>query len=315
MPAQREAGDFRVLWIGDAGQLPMAGWPLGGGLAYGTSRGGFPDARDLWPGSSDGATRLLADAVGVARRGETTHLGRLLAPTGVRYLALPTQRAPAQAGPGDPIPADLVQGLRSQLDLKEVESDPGLVVYENVAWAPVRSSFDPGAATALDSRSLASAAAVDLTSGHPVLTRHRGPASFSGSVDQGDSVFLAEGRSSRWQLRSGGRTAHRQSAFGWANAFTDVGGGKSSLRYNTPVSRWIALLLEVAIWVAVVRGIMVLRPFRRADDGDGDGSEEVTSAGTSAGAGSPTSGSGSGSGSVGGDAAVTGLATSGKGTE
>src|SRR5947208_4951871 len=49
------------------------------GLAYATSDSGPPDASDLWPGSSNGPTGLIADAVAVARRGDTTRLGHLLA--------------------------------------------------------------------------------------------------------------------------------------------------------------------------------------------------------------------------------------------
>ena len=47
--------------------------------------------------TDDGQVTLLdeADALGVARRGETTRLGRILGPLGVRYVAVPLRPARA----------------------------------------------------------------------------------------------------------------------------------------------------------------------------------------------------------------------------
>jgi hypothetical protein len=72
MPEQERSGAFRVLWLGDPEALPLQGWRLDTGLAYGTSRNGPPDATVLWPGSSEGPTQLLADAVNLARGGRAT---------------------------------------------------------------------------------------------------------------------------------------------------------------------------------------------------------------------------------------------------
>src|SRR5207245_3047259 len=84
MRAEAARGSFRVLWVGDADVLPGTGWRLGTGLAYATSRNGPPDASELWPGSSRGPTRQIADALTVARQGRTTRLGHLLAPMAIR---------------------------------------------------------------------------------------------------------------------------------------------------------------------------------------------------------------------------------------
>ena len=142
-----DEGAFRVLWVGDPETLPLAGWELDEGLAYATSRDGLPDVTELWPGSSSGATRLLADAVLLARDGSTNRLGRLLAPMAVRYVAVPSRLAPDGDGAVPrPVPAGLVRALGAQLDLRRVDTDPALLLYENTAWVPGRATLTGDAA-------------------------------------------------------------------------------------------------------------------------------------------------------------------------
>ncbi|MDQ1372847.1 MAG: hypothetical protein QOJ09_185, partial [Actinomycetota bacterium] len=117
MPEQKRAGTFRVLWLGDPEALPLQGWRLGTGLAYGTSRNGPPDATVLWPGSSNGATDLIADAVNLARTRRTTRLGHLLAPMAVRYVVVPVGSLGRQAAP------QLANTLNFQVDLRELNED------------------------------------------------------------------------------------------------------------------------------------------------------------------------------------------------
>ena len=72
---------------------------------------------------------------------DTTRLGRVLAPMGVRYIAVPRRLAPADDTPrATPAQADadraadaLAGALAEQLDLQQVRLDPGLVLYRNTA--------------------------------------------------------------------------------------------------------------------------------------------------------------------------------------
>src|SRR4051794_9519220 len=80
MQVEAAKGSFRTLWVGDPDVLPGTGWRIQNGLAYALSRDGPPQADQLWPGSSAGATRRVASALAVARDGRTTRLGHLLAP-------------------------------------------------------------------------------------------------------------------------------------------------------------------------------------------------------------------------------------------
>ncbi|MEO7556047.1 MAG: glycosyltransferase family 2 protein, partial [Acidimicrobiales bacterium] len=121
MQDEQADGAFRVLWLGDPDVLPVSGWPLSEGVAYGTSTG-LPRVEDRLAGSDDGATRLLADAVRVASRRETSRLGRLLAPMGVRYIVVAEAATPFNDD-RRAVPADLQRTLDGQLDLQEVAAD------------------------------------------------------------------------------------------------------------------------------------------------------------------------------------------------
>ncbi len=102
MRAKSSSGAFRVLWLGDTRALTQGAWAAGDGLAYATSEGGSPDARWLWSAPGPGPADGLSAAVDQARAGRTDQLGRLLAPSGVRYVVLVTSLAPEIPGEQTP---------------------------------------------------------------------------------------------------------------------------------------------------------------------------------------------------------------------
>jgi GT2 family glycosyltransferase len=260
MPEQRAQGPFRVLWLGDSDALPLGAWRLEDGLSYATSRGGPPDASVTWAGGSPGHAESLADAVTAARARGTTRLGRLLAPAAVRYVVVPDRAAPIQAKtPPLPPPADLAAALDAQVDLKQLKTDGAVRVYENVAWAPGRALLRPDQAQAAKGEGLASVAAVDLSGSPLALPKESSRARYQGPVQQGDVVFLSEAASPRWELRVAGRPAPRTEAFGWANAFTAPAGGPATLRYRTSPWRYLAVLIELTLFLAVLQRIFARR--------------------------------------------------------
>ena len=129
------AAGYRVVWLGDPRALPLGGWPIGPGLAYGTSTDGTPRLVDLWPSASAGRPSDVAQAVQVAMRGETVRLGRILATARVRYVVVVGHLAPRAPGGGTsafPVPAGLVAALSRQQDLKTVPVSIGsLTVFAN----------------------------------------------------------------------------------------------------------------------------------------------------------------------------------------
>jgi GT2 family glycosyltransferase len=262
MPAQRSHGDFRVLWLGDPEVLPLDSWQVSRGLAYATSLNGPSSAIQLWPGSDQGATQLIADAVTVARRDETRRLGHLLAPMAVRYLVIPTRLAPGANGKALPPPADVAPALGQQVDLRVLQADDSLSVYENAAWAPGRFRLPPSATAASRGGGLATAGEADLAGEPPALTRDKSPVHYEGTAPRGD-VFLSQGADSGWQLKVNGHTAPRRRAFGWANAFSVSNAGRGTLRHHTSPARYLAILFELALWVAAVRWLWLARRQRR----------------------------------------------------
>ena len=67
--------------------------------------------------------------------GDTARLGHLVAPIGVRYIAVVNRgrRATGTIVPGDP---RLTDELTRQLDLTVSRLDEGSIIYANDAWIP-----------------------------------------------------------------------------------------------------------------------------------------------------------------------------------
>ena len=257
MPERRAEGEFRVLWAGHPEALPMDGWRLEDGLAYGSSRGGAPGIEELWPASDQGTSGLLHDALSVARRGETSRLGHLLAPLGVRYVAVPLRAAPTRSGaPALDVPNDVLAALRAQIDLRLIETDDALVVYENAAWAPSVSVL-PAAALEGSRRAGPDSARTTELAGAPPALRQVRPTRYEGAWP-GPELLFSEAYSSRWHfdVEGGGDVTHRK-AFGWSNAFAAPASSSATLQYRTSPLRYAALLLELALWIAAVRGIVL----------------------------------------------------------
>ncbi|MGI8758347.1 MAG: glycosyltransferase [Acidimicrobiales bacterium] len=246
------AGDFRVLWLGDPEILPLAGYRLGDGLAYGLSRDGAPGITERWAATS-GPTSLVADALRLAADGGTERLGRLLGPLGIRYVVLSEQAAPARDGTRRrPVPQGVRATIAQQLDLRSIDVDPALTIYENAAWVPVRAALPADAAAVVDAPDpFPATVGLDLSAAAPVLTDAGPYTRFRGAVGPGP-VYLAEASSPRWELRTGGEVVERERAFGWANAFSPDGSGDATLRYRTSPLRWLAIAGQVAVWFVAV---------------------------------------------------------------
>ena len=267
MDPEAEAGAFRVLWLGDPAVLPLDSWRFQEGVGYATSRNGAPDAADLLPGPPSGATETIADVLRVAQNGGTARLGRLLAPMAVRYIVVPIQTAARDGvAPTPGIPPALTRALGSQLDLRLLPADATLSVYENTAWGPGRALVPDALAGGLPP---ALGGGADLAGGKPVLGAG-GPVRFEGPVDAAGTVLLAESPSSRWSLEVAGKGADRSRAYGVANAFDVQRSGKASLHFKTPILRYGLVLLQLALWVGLVRYLVTTRSRRPAAMGATD---------------------------------------------
>jgi len=245
-------GPYRVAWLGDPEVLPLAGWKLDDGVAYASTDHGLPSVENRWPGSSNGATSLMGTAFRLAERRETSRLGRLLAPMGVRYIVVQTAAAPDDA-PTRGLPPAVEQSLAEQLDLQQVLADPQVQVYRNVAWAPSRTTLSPlAAAAATTGHYFDVVAGVDLTGSPPMLTDHEGYATASGNTGAATNLYLADAANSNWSLEVDGRTAPRSDAFGWANLFAIERRGSAKLSFKTSAQRYWLLAAQGVLWIGAI---------------------------------------------------------------
>jgi hypothetical protein len=183
---------------------------------------------------------------------------------GVRYVVLPSRAAPArERTPLLAPPPALTDALLDQVDLRQLDSDGAVTVYENVAWAPTRAAIDAKAAAASTRGGLVAAQGAELSGATPVLGRGQGPTTFTGQVPAA-TVEVAEAASDRWSLRVNGRAAPRRTAFGWANSFAVGQPGPATLSYRTSPTRRGALVLEAIFWILALRRLFTLWRSRRA---------------------------------------------------
>lgn len=247
---------FRVLWVGDPEALPLGSWELAEGVGYATTDHGTPRLEDLWVGSDDGSTGLLADVLDLARSGQTARVGRLLAPMGVRYIVVPEQIAPAPfASERLPIPTDLADTLAGQLDLEPLDLPAGLTVYRNQAFYPKRAVV-PSAAAPPRGGGVTDAAGVDLSGLRVALPDRDGQLRWSGPVDADTTVLFAAAHSDRWSLSVSGRDAKQTKPYGWANGFEVGTEGTATLSFATSPLRYLMLGAQVLVWAWVARRLV-----------------------------------------------------------
>jgi GT2 family glycosyltransferase len=264
MAAKQAQGDFRVLWVGAPTALPLAGWRLDGRTAYATSIDGVPGLTDQWPATSRGPTRLLGQALVLARRGLTAEAGHLLAPMGVRYIVLASAPAPLATAGLKPVPGDLAEGLASQLDLEVVDRSLAMTVYQNDAWMPMRAQLPDGTVAAAQLDDPRVAGLVDLSASSPVLPQEVPATTARGALGAAAAIEVASAPSGHWQLSVGGESAARQPAFGSANLFTVRGAGGATLRYNTPIGWRLALAAQACAWAVALAVVLAARRRRVA---------------------------------------------------
>ncbi|MCU1351969.1 MAG: hypothetical protein JWM05_1178, partial [Acidimicrobiales bacterium] len=248
--AERAKAPFRVLWLGRPDVLPLAGYRLDDNVAYATTDRGAPSVLDLWAGSAHGPTHLISEAVLAAERHDTTRLGRLLAPMGVRYLVIPFQLAPEPFHRDvQPPPRPLLDTLAQQLDLEEVPVNGGVLVYRNTAWAPSRAVLPKGTG---DRARPEDAVSQDLSRAVPALVHDHGPTKATGRVPRPGDLLVATAANKGWHLQVDGVPTRRSTAFGWANQFGVQQAGQGRLTFATPVLRYLELVGQVLLWVLVV---------------------------------------------------------------
>jgi len=266
MPPTRTVGPYRVLWVGPAGDLPLSGWNLGDGLAYGLTTGPGLPAGVRWVPTPAGSAATLASDLRLAAADDSVELGHLIAPAAVRYVVVLSGRAPGRttAGPTGRALGRLEAGLSRQIDLAEIPTEPTVEVLQNTSWYPAVSRVD----RQLAALSQGSAAAVlDLPGGGWRRVTLRG-----GRVRAG-TYLVARPDVAGWGLVSDGRSAsgrptlRPQPAFGDYQRYVVTRGGRLRLAYRAGPDRRALQWATVAVWVGALLAVGLRRRRRAAPVG------------------------------------------------
>ena len=240
-------GQFRMLWLGDPSVLPLDPVVLRDGTGYSLTRNGSGDATELLRAPEHDADHVVDHAIEVARDGLTNRLGRLLAPVGVRWIALPSTQGPG--GDEPPVP---LRGWRKvldgQLDLARLRSASGLALYENLAWIPLRASVPAAGAGAVPTGSTdptRAALDTDLSSARPLT---------SGETAAPGVVLWGEAYDGEWHASasSGGAALAHFRAFGWSNGYRVTRRTPVAISFGAQWQRWALLGVALLIWLFVV---------------------------------------------------------------
>lgn len=263
-----DGASFRMMWVGDPEILPIDPWVRdvsGEQVGYGTTRDGTGDARELWPlGDGAGANDLLGDALELVSSGDTTRLGHVLAPMGVRYLAVPKRNAPG--GVAGQTPDAMIAALDRQNDLARRDLHDDLILYENEVWIPLRAvvpdvvpkvvdADEPSDSATPASDEVPRDADDPLRAGErvdpgPVAVPLTGPRSGSSDAPAG-TILWGEAFDPDWNASVDGEGLEQFETFGWSNGYESPG-GSVSLTYGGQAARWLLILAELVVWFIVV---------------------------------------------------------------
>lgn len=239
--ATTSKGEFRMLWAGNPTELPLDPVVLRDGTGYVLTRNGPGDVTEQWRAPEHDADLVVDRALVLATSGRTDRLGRMLAPMGVRFVVVPATQGRG-GGANAPAPVVLRRAMAQQLDLARLRSSRGLVLYENLAYAPIRAAVSPPSLPVDSRRPNRAALATDLTRAVPLP---------SGAVAPG-TAFWGEAYDSEWKATGGDDTLRHQESFGWANGFVVERRAPVAITYEAQWVRWAMLGGALVIWLLVI---------------------------------------------------------------
>lgn len=270
-----QSASFKLLWLGTQQDLP--GYPLSipgadGAGAYSLSGPSGPEWGDTEPHAPGAGSEHLGEVLAEIASAGSTRGGRGLAALGVRYVVLPQASAESESGPVGtlPPPQALVDGLRRQLDMKEMQAAPGVVVFEVAPDSRLDNISIVGPSVveaAREGKGSGDAAELLLTAnfketqpaiGAPVPNE---TGYLEAVPDNG--LIVSQEFNERWTLADGtGRillpTTH-EPAFGWSNMFVFGSGysGNARLEFRDDGTRRQELIIQlVAVTVLMLLALI-----------------------------------------------------------
>jgi hypothetical protein len=202
---------------------------------------------------ADNLLRPLLDAVAM---GSTNRVGRLMAPLGIRYIVIPLlDRVSSTSDSPLPLPIGLREAFAEQLDLRNVYAPSSMVIFENSQWIPLTGLLSTVAAQQSSEGGSEALVATELTGSISALN---GATSWSRPKQELPSGRFHVGVpfDSRWTLELDGQSIKPKASFGTVMHYDIEVGGTGQLNYSNPLSRYVWVLIQLLLWVAVVVAIV-----------------------------------------------------------
>src|SRR5262249_17216435 len=144
-------------------------------------------------------------------------------------------------GAATSVPGAVRTAMGQQLDFAQLRSSAGLVLYQNLAYVPLRASI-PGRVPVDSPRPNRAALGADLSAAQPVTPAPARPA----------TVLWGEAYNSEWSASSGDESLRHEKAFGWANGYRLDTRGPVTITYDAQWQRWALLAGALVLWILVV---------------------------------------------------------------
>lgn len=255
--ADSDSRAYRVLWLGSGDALPGAARQIDDDVASSITQAESGLLSLTLPTADKKGQDGIETAVRSLRRGETVAVGRMLAPYGVRFVAIPTQTGRTKTSSKKlVVPDSLVEAFDHQIDMRNVTPDASVIVFENTQYIPVRARLTD--AGVLASHGSASALQTSNLAGATPVLRQTSRFSWSGQMEAG-TLYVSQERSSGWYAYQGGKALPRSTGFEWATTFEVPKSGHVELRYMMP--NWILAVqvINAVLWLFIL--LVALRHF------------------------------------------------------
>ena len=257
--AQPSPGVSRVLWLGDPRALPAGGWSVavGPGLRP-HARRRCPTRPRCSPPPGPGPAAEVAQAVRLAVAGGTVHLGRLLAPAGVRYVVVVDALAPSLVGHRPGVGERAATG-RPQRGPSPAGRPAGRARACSACRSTRTGTTMPVTATragrAARARRRPTRARRTWRAGNRCSARSRRRSGRHGAVPAG-TLYAGYAPAGSFALTVDGHAVARQPAFGWAAQYAVTAKGRATLSLSQFPLVPLAVLLELAAWVVLALAVI-----------------------------------------------------------
>lgn len=263
LPTNPSNGDYNTVFVGDPRVLQLPSTEINQEISYAVADDGELTIRDRWRSAQSPMTKSMNQTMNAIIRKTTSRAGRLLAPLAVRYVVVPLIDGGVSSYSRPlPVPTGLIDALSAQLDFRRVYSASDLLIFENSAWLPTLSVLDDETAV------------ISLQGGDDVLLssslRATSPLRFESDFDRtslgvvdGGTVHLAVPYSENIRLRVGGAEVAPRVAFGGTTAFDLPLAGTAVLAYSTPITHYVLVLVQFAMWSVLIAIAIDARRLRR----------------------------------------------------